>query len=63
MSFSPPIQPGRVVEPAGGGSTVWFVVGLASLLAMCAIAVAVARRKRQATPRLPSVKPEGGSSH
>ena len=47
MSFSPPVQPGRVVEPSGGGSTAWIVlVALASLLAVCALSVAVARRKR-----------------
>lgn len=44
MSFSPPVQPG-VSKQADGGSAVWFVVGLGSLLAMCAVAVAIARRK------------------
>jgi hypothetical protein len=42
---SPPSEK-AVFERAGGSSTAWiFVVGLASLLALCALAVAVARRK------------------
>jgi hypothetical protein len=43
MSFSPPVQPG-LSERTGGGSKVWLVVGLTSLL-VCALAVAIVRRK------------------
>jgi hypothetical protein len=44
MSFSPPVQPG-LSERTSGGSTVWLIVGLASVLALCALAVAIVRRK------------------
>jgi hypothetical protein len=58
---SPPSEQ-AVSERADGGSTDWiFVVGLASLLAMCALAVVVARRAMQTTrSRLTGTTPPPG---
>jgi hypothetical protein len=44
-----PASEQAVSESADGGSTAWFIVGIASLLATCALAVFVARRSTHAT--------------